>query len=348
MLTIVLSLVIILKIVRTLSIGAFINMNSRSSVVIKKYANRRLYNTSTSSYVTLNSLSEMIKDGTEFNVYDAKSNEDITHSVLAQIMVEEESKPGQNLLPSSFLRHLISFYGDSMQWIVPNYLEQSLQLLIKNQEQIRDYMRSFGSVMPFNSVFEQMSKQNMSIFESAIKLFDPGLQSTDANAFSPFNMMMYVAQSQRPVNTAGSGNSTAAASRTSNKPSYSTPSVAQSHSVAVQQPSAFKPPKGQSIVSGHKEEIDHKSLHADLYNKPTPKAESKADSEPTAVEVAAKPASESADVTKLKKKLQEIPTQIPTPETKKVVVQNQVSGADIQNKIAALQKQLADLARNKA
>jgi len=312
-------------------------MNSRSSVVIKKYANRRLYNTATSSYVTLSSLSEMIKDGTEFNVYDAKSNEDITRSVLAQIMVEEESKPGQNLLPSSFLRHLISFYGDSMQWIVPKYLEQSLQLLIKNQEQIRDYMRSFDSVMPFNSIFEQMSKQNMAIFESAMKMFDPVAQSKDGNAFSPFNMMMYVASSQKPASSSVSGKSTADGS---SKASGAV-SVAKPHSVAVQQPSAPKPPKGLSTASGHKEEIDHKSLHADIYNKPV----AKTDSEP--VIKAEETASDDSDVTaasQLKKKLQEIPT----PETKKTVVQNQVSGTDIQNKIAALQKQLSDLARNRA
>src|ERR1700753_2154929 len=96
-------------------------------VVIKKYANRRLYNTATSSYVTLEHLSQMVKDGTNFNVYDAKSGEDLTRTVLTQIIVEEESKDGQTLLPVNFLRQLIGFYGNNMQWLVPKYLDFSLK-----------------------------------------------------------------------------------------------------------------------------------------------------------------------------------------------------------------------------
>src|ERR1700722_4691641 len=101
--------------------------SSNETVVIKKYANRRLYNTATSTYVTLEDLAAMVKKGIEFNVYDAKSNEDITRSVLTQIIVEEEGKAGQNLLPISFMRRLIGFYGDNMQWLVPKYLEQSMR-----------------------------------------------------------------------------------------------------------------------------------------------------------------------------------------------------------------------------
>ena len=105
-------------------------------VVIKKYANRRLYNTSTSSYVTLDDLSRMVKEGREFVVFDAKSGDEITRAVLTQIIVEEEQK-GQNLLPIGFLRQLISLYGDSMQWLVPRYLEQAMAAFALNQEQMR-------------------------------------------------------------------------------------------------------------------------------------------------------------------------------------------------------------------
>ena len=146
----------------------------RQTVTIKKYANRRLYNTATSSYVTLEDLSKMVKEGTEFNVYDAKSSEDITRSVLTQIIVEEEGKAGQNLLPVSFLRQLIGFYGDNMQWLVPKYLEHSMQTLSKNQDQIRGYFQStFGGMFPFGSTLEEMGKQNLAMFERAMRIFAP-------------------------------------------------------------------------------------------------------------------------------------------------------------------------------
>jgi polyhydroxyalkanoate synthesis repressor PhaR len=105
-------------------------------VVIKKYANRRLYNTASSSYVTLEHLSDMVKEGVDFVVYDAKTNDDITRPVLAQIIFEEESR-GQNLLPIQFLRQLIRFYGDSMQSFLPSYLELSLNSFTQQQEQLR-------------------------------------------------------------------------------------------------------------------------------------------------------------------------------------------------------------------
>lgn len=148
--------------------------DARNTVTIKKYANRRLYNTATSSYVTLEDLSKMVKEGTEFNVYDAKTGEDITRSVLTQIIVEEEGKAGQNLLPISFLRQLIGFYGDNMQWLVPKYLEQSMQTLTKNQEQIRDYFQTtFGGMFPFGGALEEMGKQNLAMFERAMRMFSP-------------------------------------------------------------------------------------------------------------------------------------------------------------------------------
>ncbi len=146
--------------------------SEKTLVTIKKYANRRLYNTATSSYVTLDHLSQMVKDGCDFVVYDAKTGDDITRSVLTQIIVEEESK-GQTLLPVSFLRHLISFYGDSLQALVPRYLEYSMQSFARNQEQMRHYMRdAMGGLMPF-AQFEKMGEQNAALFERAMKMFTP-------------------------------------------------------------------------------------------------------------------------------------------------------------------------------
>jgi polyhydroxyalkanoate synthesis repressor PhaR len=145
----------------------------KATVVIKKYANRRLYNTATSSYVTLDHLCQMVKDGVEFAVYDAKTGEDITRSVLTQIIVEEESKGGQNLLPINFLRQLISFYGDNLQFLVPRYLEHTMQYFANNQEQMRNYMRdTFGGMFPFGR-FEDLGKQNIAFFERALKMFAP-------------------------------------------------------------------------------------------------------------------------------------------------------------------------------
>jgi len=141
-------------------------------VTIKKYANRRLYNTATSSYVTLDDLCQMVKDGVEFIVYDAKSGDDITRPVLTQIIVEEESK-GQNLLPISFLRQLIALYGDSLQSLVPGYLEQSMQAFAHNQERMREYMQeAFGGMFPFGSL-EEMGRQNMAMFERTMRMFSP-------------------------------------------------------------------------------------------------------------------------------------------------------------------------------
>src|SRR6201998_2173613 len=140
-------------------------------IVIKKYANRRLYNTATSSYVTLDDLSAMVKEGGEFVVYDAKTGEDITRSVLTQIIVEQEHK-GQNLLPISFLRQLISFYGDSMQFLVPGYLEQAMVAFNRNQEQMRKSLQATFGMFPFGQ-FEEMGKQNMALFDRALKMLAP-------------------------------------------------------------------------------------------------------------------------------------------------------------------------------
>jgi polyhydroxyalkanoate synthesis repressor PhaR len=152
-------------------------------VVVKKYANRRLYNTSTSSYVTLDDLAKMIKKGGDFVVYDAKTGEDLTRSVLTQIIVEEEQK-GQNLLPISFLRQLIGFYGDSMQFLVPGYLEQAMQAFARNQEEMRRSLQQTFPMFPFGQL-EEMGKTNMALFEQALKMFLPQLRGAKAAAPEP-------------------------------------------------------------------------------------------------------------------------------------------------------------------
>lgn len=141
-------------------------------VVIKKYANRRLYNTATSAYVTLEHLSQMVKDKTDFVVYDAKTGDEITRFVLTQIIFEEESKGGQTLLPIPFLRQLISFYGDSLQGVVPQYLEMSMTQFARNQDQMRRYLQNAFGFNPFQQ-FESMGKQNMALFENAMRMFNP-------------------------------------------------------------------------------------------------------------------------------------------------------------------------------
>src|ERR1700758_4454413 len=137
-------------------------------VVIKKYANRRLYNTQTSSYVTLDHLALMVKEGTEFEVRDARTGEDITRSVLTQIIFEEEAK-GQNLLPIKFLRQLIRFYGDSLQAFVPGYLDMSMDSFTKNQEAMRNRIaEAFGGG---SQVLEAMTRQNLAMFGRTMQMF---------------------------------------------------------------------------------------------------------------------------------------------------------------------------------
>ena len=143
-------------------------------VKIKKYANRRLYNTATSSYVTLDHLCQMVKEDINFAVEDAKTGEDITRSVLTQIIVEEEGK-GQNLLPISFLRQLISFYGHGMQGMVPAYLEQMMSAFAANQEQMAQYMQTaMGGRFPYPiGNLEEMGKANMEMLQRTMKMFSP-------------------------------------------------------------------------------------------------------------------------------------------------------------------------------
>jgi len=141
-------------------------------IEIKKYANRRLYNTGTSAYVTLEDLAGMVKNGEDFIVHDAKSGEDITRSVLAQIIFEQEGKQGQNLLPITFLRQLIRFYGDSMQMLVPRYLEVSIESLTREQEKFRQQMAQAFGVSPFGALEDQV-RRNMEMFERAFAMFTP-------------------------------------------------------------------------------------------------------------------------------------------------------------------------------
>src|ERR1700692_576413 len=145
---------------------------SDQPTTIKKYANRRLYNTGTSTYVTLEDLAAMVKDGEDFLVYDAKTGDDITRSVLAQIIFEQENKAGQNLLPTTFLRQLIRFYGDSMQMVVPKYLEQSIDTLTREQEKFRKQLTNTFSGTPF-APLEEHVRRNMELFQQTFSMFKP-------------------------------------------------------------------------------------------------------------------------------------------------------------------------------
>lgn len=157
--------------------------NESEPVIIKKYANRRLYNTETSSYITLDLLSQMTREGREFVVVDAKTGEDITHNVLTQIIMEEEQR-GKNMLPVNFLRQLIAMYGDSMQSMVPQYLEASMDAFRKNQQQFQEAMKgAFGG-----GPLAEIAKRNMQMFEAAASAFGtgmPGMPGTTSPAPAP-------------------------------------------------------------------------------------------------------------------------------------------------------------------
>jgi polyhydroxyalkanoate synthesis repressor PhaR len=150
-------------------------------VTIKKYANRRLYNTGTSTYVTLEDLAEMVKRGEEFVVQDAKTGEDITHPVLTQIIFELENKNGQTMLPIPFLRQLIAFYGDQMQMVVPSFLEQSMIAFAKEQERFREQMKSAIGKTPMDMMsvsapmkaLEEQARHNIELFQNAMRMFSP-------------------------------------------------------------------------------------------------------------------------------------------------------------------------------
>ncbi|TGS09044.1 polyhydroxyalkanoate synthesis repressor PhaR [Mesorhizobium sp. M2E.F.Ca.ET.209.01.1.1] len=159
-------------------------------IVIKKYANRRLYNTGTSTYVTLEDLAEMVKKGEEFTVQDAKTGDDITHPVLTQIIFELENKDGQNMLPIPFLRQLISFYGDQMQMIVPSFLEQSMIAFSKEQERFREQMKGAFGKTPIDMMktpikaLEEQTRRNVEMFQNAMRMFTP-FPPAGSNAAAP-------------------------------------------------------------------------------------------------------------------------------------------------------------------
>jgi polyhydroxyalkanoate synthesis repressor PhaR len=156
---------------------------TQEPVTIKKYANRRLYNTGTSTYVTLEDLAVMVKNGEDFVVYDAKTGEDITRSVLTQIIFEQENK-GQTLLPITFLRQLIRFYGDSMQMLVPRYLEMSVDSFTREQEKFREQMSKTFGATGFNLLEDQV-RRNMEMFERAFSMFLPFAQKQGAGSEEP-------------------------------------------------------------------------------------------------------------------------------------------------------------------
>jgi len=157
--------------------------NASERITIQKYANRRLYNKATSSYITLEDLSTMVKEGVDFVVYDAKSGEDITRKVLTQIIFEEEGR-GQNLLPIQFLRQLIGFYGDRMQAFLPSFLELSLDSFIRQQERLQGPWTTVTP--PSMGAFDEQIRQNMALFDRAMKMFTPfAFRNDEAGAGSP-------------------------------------------------------------------------------------------------------------------------------------------------------------------
>ncbi len=163
--------------------------NEKEPVIIKKYANRRLYNTGSSTYVTLEDLGRMVKDGEDFVVTDAKSGDNITRSVLTQIIFEQEAKEGQSLLPISFLRQLIGFYGDSMQMLVPGYLEMSLNSFVNEQQKMREQVKvALGGNLPGAQMFEALEEQtrnNIQMYTQALGVFNPFLAPSNAKASGP-------------------------------------------------------------------------------------------------------------------------------------------------------------------
>lgn len=170
-------------------------------IVIKKYANRRLYDTSASRYVTLDHLRELVRANAEFEVVDAKTGEDLTRGVLAQIIFEEEAK-GENLLPVDFLRQLIRFYGDSMQAFVPGYLSMSMEGFARQQEAMREKMaQSMGSPTASMAMLEEQTKRNMAMFEQAMKMFSPFGAPGMGGAESPARPAQAAHESKQDVET---------------------------------------------------------------------------------------------------------------------------------------------------
>lgn len=322
------------------------DQNANQTITIKKYANRRLYNTATSSYVTLEDLSVMVKEGTKFCVYDAKTSEDITRSVLTQIIVEEENKTGQeNLLPINFLRQLISFYGDSMQWMVPKYLEHSMDVLSGNQDKIRDYFQgSLGNMFPFGTTLEEMSKQNMAMFENVMKMF-----SSPLSAFN-FGMMDTSSTSSNTTNNSSNNTSTSASSNTT---------ACCSNTSSCNVKSAAKDTSTNNATNNTSNNTTNNATNNKSANNATTSSNtsntSKASTTSTTNTTTNDSEKQSASVTNLKPRNTETTkTTTATPATTTPMPNVQTatatsSGADdMQQKIANLQRQLADLAKSRA
>jgi polyhydroxyalkanoate synthesis repressor PhaR len=190
---------------------------AKRDIVIKKYANRRLYNTGTSTYVTLEDLAGMVKKGEEFTVQDAKTGDDITHSVLTQIIFELENKDGQTMLPIPFLRQLIAFYGDQMQMVVPTFLEQSLKAFSVEQDRIREQLTSAIGKSPIGMMgldapmkaMEETVRRNTEIFQNALRVFAPFATKADEAVEAPAEadglseLKEQIAAMQRKLETLG-------------------------------------------------------------------------------------------------------------------------------------------------
>ena len=293
--------------------------NQNQTVTIKKYANRRLYNTATSSYVTLDDLSTMVKEGTKFCVYDAKSSEDITRTVLTQIIVEEESKTGQDsLLPINFLRQLISFYGSSLQWMVPKYLEHSMDTLFGNQEKIRTiFTDTFGTMFPFTSTFGELGKQNMAMFENALRMFSP---------MTTFNFGLGDLMTPMTTSTASTQNTTSCCTTKGNTGATSCCTTAQ----------ATKPATATTSTTSN----------TNMAASTASTATSTKSCPISSTSAATKTDTASASVTSLKPRA-ETRTTTPMPNVQTATAAN-IGADDMQQKIANLQRQLADLAKSRA
>ncbi|HAX90886.1 MAG TPA: polyhydroxyalkanoate synthesis repressor PhaR [Rhodospirillaceae bacterium] len=293
---------------------------SKQNITIKKYANRRLYNTATSSYVTLEDLCAMVKEGETFNVYDAKTSEDITRSVLTQIIVEEENKTGQqNLLPISFLRQLIGFYGDNMQWMVPKYLEHSMEMFTGNQDQIRDYYKTtFGGMFPFGTTLEDMGKQNMSMFENTLRLF------------TPFNLTTMLGTNDDGTAVTAPV-STTTTSTTGTTPVAAAPCCDTTTTAKTGCTTACRT-NGTGKAGNNTNKNTTSNTNTDTRN-------DKADTLASVTNL--KPRTETSSNTNTT-------TTTPMPNVASATASNSTGADDMQQKIANLQRQLADLAKSRA
>lgn len=333
------------------------NDTTKPVITIKKYANRRLYNTATSTYVTLETLAGMVKEGVDFCVYDAKTSEDITRSVLTQIIVEEEDKSGQqNLLPISFLRQLIGFYGNNMQWLVPKYLEHSMDMFSNNQDQITNYFQTaFGGMFPFGTTFEEMGKKNLELFERTMRMFTPFAMPT--GTASSEDAPQADKEKKETSSSSGSAGACCAAPRASAAPSccdalasvttlsrHTDPAPVVSIPVKISVEEVVPPsaPKTETVSKPIACSMDSPATAPAKVHEPKPAlAKKEAACAATACSCAAEASSAPPTVS--------APVSTPMPNVQQSVMANTTPTADdMQQKIANLQRQLADLAKNRA